>query len=83
MYTVQGRFDAKIRDALLQLVTIVSEEGEPPAAQPDSRALLQPAAASYTGPQDELPPQTMILKLIEGVQSAGTPKGRRKKPWIR
>jgi hypothetical protein len=78
MYTVQGRFDAKIRDALLQLVTIVSEEGGPPADQLDSRAFPQPVAASHTGPQAELPPQNMILKLIAGVQSAGTHKGRRK-----
>jgi hypothetical protein len=78
MYAVQGRFDAKIRDALLQLVVIVSGEGEPPAAQPGSRALPQPASASRTGTQDELPPQNMILKLIAGVQSAGTHKGRRK-----
>jgi hypothetical protein len=78
MYTVQGRFDAKIRDALLQLVTIVSEEDEPPAAQPGSRALPQPASASHTGTHGELPPQNMILKLIAGVQSAGTHKGRRK-----
>jgi hypothetical protein len=79
MYAVQGRFDARIRDALLQLVTIVSEDGELPTALPGTRAPTRSATDSQTAAQGDLPPQNMILKLIAGVQNAGTHTGRRKK----
>ncbi|MBI5958727.1 MAG: hypothetical protein HY866_08330 [Chloroflexi bacterium] len=78
-YAAQGRFDSKMKEALLQLVTIISSEDDlplapytPPADPPKHGATSQPDADT------EQLPQNLILKLIAGVQNAGTNTTRRK-----
>ncbi len=83
-YASEGRFDAKMKDALLQLVTIIDSEDEraqaaasaqePPVS---SRASKRAAPAQASSESDPLS-QHLILKLIAGVQNAGTKNGRRK-----
>ncbi len=75
-FASQGRFDAKMRDALLQLVSIISSEEERAQAQALPAVPAAPSRAK-TGNNNSLS-QSLILKLIAGVQNAGTDVSRRK-----
>lgn len=76
-YAAQGRFDIRMKGALLQLVEIISME-DPPLAGSTPPVLPTTPKKRAASDEEEEPPQTTILRLIAGIQNAGTNTGRRK-----